>query len=96
MLEQIYLGRRIDFNVQIVDLGLIAIIHLNVELSGVLEDEIVDDGVTTSVEMHHVRASAFVRQVLFVVEKAEDPPMVTSPIDLTTSADCQVIAVVER
>ncbi len=90
------MGSGVNFYIDIEQLAIVAMVHFQMELSGILHHEVMD---SSEVAIHHsyqVRSGVLVREVFFIVEEQEHPPMIASSVNFASALDFDVSAAPER
>lgn len=71
------------------------VIHLQVKLSRILHYDVVDFCEIAVDHVNQVRTRILIWQIFFIIEKQQHPPMVTPPVNLASSSDLDVLAIVK-
>ena len=70
-------------------------VHFQMELGWVFHDQIVDFYIVAILHIDHMRTVILINEVLFIVEKVENPPMIAPPVDFSSATDLYIEAVVD-
>lgn len=68
-------------------------VHLEMELRGVLHGDIVNDDVGAAFQAHQMGSEIVISQQFLVIQDADDPPVVAPAVDLTPTPNSQIRAV---
>jgi hypothetical protein len=94
-LDEIYLSSCVHLNIDVIESRVVALVHFNVKLRGVLKHKVMNGSEVTIHETKEVRPQILVRQPFLIIEKNQDPPMVATTVYLASSRQLNVCASVK-
>ena len=85
----------IDKNINIVDFCIMTVIHLQVKLWTIFQDQVMNLDILTIDDIDQVWSVILIVNILFLIEEQYHPPMVPSSIDFTTTVNLDISTVID-
>lgn len=86
-LHEVELGSGVDLDVHIIDGAVFNLVQLQMVHGSILKSDVVETDIETLVDPNEMGPRTVIVKVLLHSQQKDDPPMVTSAVDLSAASD---------